>query len=333
MTRSQPSIGIDIGSRASKCVAVDPHDGTIIARVIVPRIATSDSIDRDAIVRMTSILRRRNVWTGRVVLGAPPAIATSSTLELPPRSSGAPIDRLVEVELARLMRCEIGSIEAVSWEIPVGGKATHSCAMMAVACQKEKAVAIADWFDECGFPIEAIEPACIAITRIATREQTASAFVTVDLGATSGRVCVVSGGIVMLERELGELGMADRLGCAAAPLGVTPEALWARVRACESVPRPITRIAGEQARQFISRLASDVVEAVKESIGYVRMKGGTAKPQSIVLVGWGSDTAGLAPEIQAEIELPVTVAGTAAGGGAMALAYGLSLRATEEATQ
>lgn len=329
MNRVKPAVGIDLGSKASKCVAIDPHDGHVLARVLVPRIAPADAPVREEVLRITSILRRRNVWTGRVILGAPPSIATTSMLELPPRSSGAPIDRLVAVELARLMRCDASSIEAVSWEIPVGGKATHSCAMMAVACQRERAVAIADWFDECGFPIEAIEPACIAVTRIATREQAAPAFVSIDLGAASGRVCVVSGGVVMLERELGELGMADRLGCAAAPLGITPESLWSQVRARDNESRPITRIAGEQARQFVSRLASDVVDAVRESISYVRMKGVAAKPQSIVLVGWGSDSSGLAPEIQAEIEMPVLIAGSAVGGGAMALAHGLSLRAIE----
>lgn len=330
MNRTLGSIGIDIGSRAIKFVGTDARTAEPRVSGIVPRLVPGGPIDAVEIDRIAAILRRRGIWSGSIVLSVPPSIASTAMLELPPRSSGAPIDRLAQVEMARIMRCEPDSIEAVAWDVSLGGKAAQHASVMAVACPTESVRAISEQFEDVGLTVDAIEPPCIALSRAARVWSKISSFITVDLGAVSGRICVVTGGAVALERELGELGMVERLGCAAAPLGLGADSLWRLLQSGDTEAKPTTRTAAELARVFTERLAEDVQRAIEESIDYVRSRGGAARPEAVAIAGWGSRTLGLVEAITAAGDLPAIVFQRGEVDGVRGLAAGLSLRRFEE---
>lgn len=330
MSHDLASIGIDVGSRAIKFVGLDARAGEPRVSGTVPRLVPGGPIDGAEVERIAAVLRRRGVWSGSLVLAAPPAVSSTAMLELPPRSSGAPVDRLAQIEMARIMRREPDSIETVAWDVPFGGKAAQHASVMAVACPSESVRAFSEQFEDQGFSVEAIEPPCIALARSVRAWSKAGSFVTVDLGAASGRICVITAGTVTLERELGELGMVERIGCAAAPLGLTGDSLWRLLQAGQPEERPTTRTAEELASTFRERLAEDVQRAIAESIGYVRSRGGAVKAELVALAGWGSQTLGLVEAIAAEGQLPCTAVGQGQIDGVRGLAAGLALRRFEE---
>ncbi len=328
------TIGLDIGSRAIKFVGINARTGEARVSGVIPRSQPGAEIDATEISRIAAVLRRRGIWSRSVVLSAPPSMASNAMLELPPRSSGAPIERLAQIEMARMLRCEPNTIETVSWDVAIGGKAAQHTSVMAVACSTSQATRIAEGFEDAGVVIEAIEPGCIALARVVRRWLRASSFVVADLGASGGRICVVNKGTVTLQRELGELGMLERLGRAAAPIGCSVEALWRLLRTGESDVGQTTRSAGEIVRAFTERLAEDVERAVKESLGYARTRGGSVEPELIALAGWGGATSGLAEKITEQSGHRATAVGKDQAGGVVssveAMAAGLGMRGNEE---
>lgn len=334
MSESRMRVGIDIGTRAIKFAEVDAKAGIVTISGVIPRIDAGTGIDGKEISRIAAVLRRRGIWSRSVVLGAPSSLASNAMLELPPRSSGAPIERLAQIEMARMLRCEPQTIETVCWDVALGGKSAPHTSVMAVACATTEATRISEEFEDAGIVVDAIEPGCIALARVVRRRMGASSFVVVDLGASGGRVCVVKDGIVTLQRELGELGMLERLGCAAAPVGCSVDALWRQISAGGADGVQTTRGASEIARTFTERLAEDVERAVKESLGYARTRGGSVAPELIALAGWGGAAAGLAEMLSEQSGPRAAVIGSEPPGTATAsvdaMAVGLGMRSEEE---
>src|SRR3954469_22371612 len=69
---------------------------------------------------LAGALERGGFSGRRVTVIAPRHLLYTEVLELPPRASGAPIEQLARVELARSNRCEEGSFTLGMWDVPLG---------------------------------------------------------------------------------------------------------------------------------------------------------------------------------------------------------------------
>lgn len=92
-------IGIDAAEDAVRLVAV--RGRTVVAATEVP-VVSGAIVQADAAWRARTALERQGVHvSGRHIAVAPMAVMNSTVLELPPRSSGAPIESLAAAEMAR----------------------------------------------------------------------------------------------------------------------------------------------------------------------------------------------------------------------------------------
>ncbi|MDB5295950.1 MAG: hypothetical protein JWO31_1933, partial [Phycisphaerales bacterium] len=102
-------IGIDVGTRAVRAIQVAGETGPggrprIVAALARPRQGTGPmSVGETA--ALVAALTAAGFVGRAAVLAAAPADTMVGPLELPPRASGAPLDQLARMELARNFRC------------------------------------------------------------------------------------------------------------------------------------------------------------------------------------------------------------------------------------
>src|SRR5688572_9762504 len=100
------SIGIDVGSKSIKAVQAERlADGTakVVAAMSRPRDAIGPTTAAESADLVDSV--RSSGFTGSATaIAAPPIDAIVSTIELPPRSSNAPLDQLARMEMSRNIR-------------------------------------------------------------------------------------------------------------------------------------------------------------------------------------------------------------------------------------
>ena len=177
--------------------------------------------------RIVDVLHRRGFTGHRVVAAVPDASVLTATAELPPRSSGAPLEHLARVELARAHGRLPDELEAGCWDLPAargvggGGGATM---VMTVGCAHDDADAVLSALDAVGLEAEMLEPRLVSSVRAASciRKRTGRGdggiSVMIDLGHASATIIVLVSGVIIYAREVQECGawtavasLADRL--------------------------------------------------------------------------------------------------------------------------
>ena len=94
--------------------------------------------------RLAGTLERQGFTGVDVVLAVPTDKLSTSVLDLPPRSSQAPLEQIARMEHARSHKCPPDSFEMGCWDLPAAARATKATPVMAVACTHADAEAILD---------------------------------------------------------------------------------------------------------------------------------------------------------------------------------------------
>lgn len=203
-------IGVDVGAGAIKAMQL----GAGMRALVMPR--ASERVEPD-IDRLCEALWRRGFSGREVVVSVPSPWVRSAMLELPPRSSGAPLDQIVRSELARVHRAEPASMEVAWWEIPAGaraGGAAETMSAMAVGAAGAEVERLVRAFEAADFDVVRVDVHPWAMLRAVAAAGLASTTVTVmlDLGWSAARLSLVHGaagrGVIAYERELPEVGAA-----------------------------------------------------------------------------------------------------------------------------
>src|SRR5262245_23870538 len=126
--RTSLPIGLDLGGRWFKAAQASVRGG-VSAKAKITRgaepgakggtAATAVMTAADAQV-LAGALERSGFSGNRVTVVAPRPLLYAGVLELPPRASGAPLEQLARVELARSNRVEEGSFTLGMWDVPLG---------------------------------------------------------------------------------------------------------------------------------------------------------------------------------------------------------------------
>ncbi|RNC81333.1 MAG: hypothetical protein ED559_05950 [Phycisphaera sp.] len=116
----------------------------------------------------------------------------SSMIELPPRSSGAPIDSLAKAEIAKSIS---GNFESFIWDLPESPrqKATE---YFAIAYGHEDAGELLAPFESEGIKVSAIEPELTALARVTGSNNR----VVLDIGGRGARLYAYEGRNVLFAR-------------------------------------------------------------------------------------------------------------------------------------
>ena len=137
----------------------------LAAAGLVRRTPPGDKIDRRDIDSFRSMLKRRGFRGNRIVLAAPEEKLCSAVLELPPRSSGAPLEEIAASELARMHGYDPEAAEAFCWDLPPSARLKEGSQVMAMACRHADAAALMDAFDAGGMDVIALDSQLSAALR------------------------------------------------------------------------------------------------------------------------------------------------------------------------
>ncbi len=204
-------IGLDLGDWFIKAVQLSRSQGNwqIAAASIIPRLRPGEPIDLAEIERLTDILARQGFRGRRVVTTPSGTQVTCEALELPPRESGAPIEQIARMEIARLQRLDPESFEIALWDIPASIRSSSSSTVMAAAYAHEKSDALIHLLESCGWVVCAIDLKAWAYARCTAHGALPQPVVVVDCGAHGTSFILLDQGNVTYERTLSKISFAS----------------------------------------------------------------------------------------------------------------------------
>jgi len=288
-------IGVDIGASRLKVaqVAQGRRGWRVTAFGSLPRAEHTPVPSAEEIERLGSMLDRMGFVGNRVVLGAPRSMLKAAVLDLPPKSSGAPIDQLCGAELARMFRLAPGSYEMDAWEMPSATERSRATQMAATAMLSDDAEQLIAPFEAIGLQVEAIDlggqATCRACRSACAEGDDLTALL--DLGWHGVGMGVFRGGEAVYERWLpgvGTAGLADSIGRS---LGFEERAAGMLIRrvglaglADPDADPVVTARLQSIVREYAESLLQHVLASVSyvldrfpgESVGHVRLVGGGA---------------------------------------------------------
>lgn len=172
-TKTQTStIGLDVDDHEFRAVQLRRVGNTakVIAWAVFPRqhdqathqATAAGAPAQDEMQWASSILARRG-FVGSLVTCVPRTRDCSQhVIELPPPESGAPIEQLARVEVARARKCEPNSFEMGIWSLPQRGRTNET---MAVACPKPVVHDLIQAYESGGLEVAGIDLPELAIMR------------------------------------------------------------------------------------------------------------------------------------------------------------------------
>ncbi len=205
---ARQAIGIDAGSASIKAIQVElaaSGTGKVVAALSRPR-AASGPLSADEALGLAEALRGVGFVGEDCVLAASPADAVLGTIELPPRSSNAPLDQLARMEMARNAKLAPDAFELAWWELPHGVRAGRGTHAMAAAVPHNKSDVILDAVESAGLdPVSLdLEPAAMARACV-TASAPAGITAILDLGAGPATLNFVHQGTLTFNRRMPEV--------------------------------------------------------------------------------------------------------------------------------
>jgi Tfp pilus assembly PilM family ATPase len=247
--RTHSPVGIDAGARTVKAVQLGRErfgDGrwrvTAVAEVPRDEAAPPATPDKHApqqprpsyvlteseVRRLVGTLERQGFRGIDVVLAVPNERVYSSMLELPPRSSNAPLEQIARMEVARAHRFAPDSFEMGCWDLPAAARATKQTPVMAVACTHADAAAVMDPFESEGLNVCALDVRAAALARACHPLLTSDAGAItgiVDLGWTGATLSLMHQDVAIYGRTLGDCGLLRLYHTLSSRLGLEIEVI------------------------------------------------------------------------------------------------------------
>jgi Tfp pilus assembly PilM family ATPase len=326
LTNRRTPIGLDIGDRGIRAVQLEPSGAglRIVAAASAPRplsaapgAAGSDEPTALDLEGLPQLLDRNGFVGNRVVLAAPSALLLQSVLELPPRSSNAPIEQLARLEMARVHRCGPETFEMGCWDLPASNPTDKGTHLMAVGLPHARSEGLLDLFDAVGLRVEAIDVAACALARACAPAQADGAITAVmNVGWGAAVLCLLYKGAVIYGRILVESGieslhkaLTGRLGLESdvadylltdvglATTGTGKDIADKSNAAAVDLP--------EDARALLVGHVDATVQELLVSFSYATHQHPEAAVAKVLLVGSGATIPGVAEQLQAALGIPV----------------------------
>jgi len=316
-------IGMDIGARCIHAAQLRRTRRGVVASAwtTLPRPVPGAPMTPEEARRIAATLDRLGFVGRSLVLSLPEDRTLSAALELPPRSSNAPLDAIARQELARAAKCEPADLEMAWWELPGAGRSGEPTHALAVGCRHADAAPFLDALEHAGFDVISIDAPLTALARAAAGSTPPPPQLTtvLDLGWQAGHLLILHGALPVYQRSAAELGLS-RLCQQLAESPAQPSRADQGSRAehaehAEQILRDIgcapsssdTQLAWPQApaaRALCAALADEAAEHVRLAFAYTQRRF-DAQPARILLCGGGANLPGMPSRIADKLELPL----------------------------
>ena len=295
-SRSQTSlIGVDIGHRRIKAVQVG-DDGRLLHRLNIERLQFGDTLDQADATRLAGAIAGHGFQGTTLAVSPPKGSLKTGVLELPPKGSGAPIEQIAQMELARMHKLEPGRFEMAIWTLPAPARAGTMTHAMGAACDHESSTTLIDTLLEAGFEVDGIDVPAWAVARACRpRLQAEQVTLVVDVGWTSTELTVMHGNIVIFERSRAESGLCRLADHLEHSLGLSSESA-AYVLEEIGVSGTITGVEGpiaDETRQIAHDFADRLADEIRAASAYASHRYPETPAARVLLVGGGAGMPGL----------------------------------------
>lgn len=302
-------IGIDVGNRWIKAVQLGhaANGWQVHAAAMLPRTMPNEPLDESEAARLRATLRRQGFTGQTAVLAAPEPDICCDVLELPLRSSGAPLDQIAKMELARIQQRVPDSFEMAMWELPPPTRGEGSTHVMVAACAHSDGDALLDLFEDAGWHIKALDLTSCALARACASAISARDAMTamIDLGATHTTFTLTHQSIVAYERRIPDFSIAAIRETIASHIGLDDEMIEHAITQIGLFRRQDDGVDPDavQIRDIIVQHVDRLIEELRVSISYARHRYSDAPMSQLVLVGGGAAIPGLDEHIAENIEI------------------------------
>lgn len=265
----------------------------------------SGPLTQDDAERLAGVLERRGFEGTKIVLGPARGATNVQPLELPPRTSGAPIDQIARAEMARVQRLDPGAIEVAMWDVPPPVRAGKSTHVMAASLPKQASVGCAALLDGVGLELISIDVRSLSLARAARAwlEPTGVCML-IDVTWEGVSVIVVLGSRVVFERDV-EHATPAKMCKAAAERWRLDETTLELALQHPDTPHAhlITRLAGGAQSDFVDA----IVPEISRSAAYASHRYPSVKLDRVLLCGEWAAVSGLRERIEAHLHVPARV--------------------------
>jgi type IV pilus assembly protein PilM len=307
-------IGVDLGGRTIKLVQLSQRRGEwqLDAAVLVPQPVPNHPVERQTAKYLRDVAARHGFVGNRIVLAASNRQLEVDVLELPPRESGAPVEQIARMELARAAKLENDSFELECWDLPAPTRGGSGTSVMAVAMRHQHADALLEPFETVGFNVVAIDARCWTLARACSAYESPGTITAVlNIGWNAALLVLVRSGVVVYQRTLADSGLSvafnaigeefhldeEETGFVLQHLGVS-EAVTASPELTD-----ITQSA-PQIRQLISRLLESMVDQIEAAVHYALHRYAETPVTNLLLVGGGAGIAGVCGFLSSRLSIP-----------------------------
>jgi Tfp pilus assembly PilM family ATPase len=317
MTRATLSpIGLDVTSAAVAAVQIrrertglHVHAASLLDRSIADAGAT---LTPEEARRIEQVLYRQGFAGQDTVLGVPDASLITGVIELPPRSSGAPIDQLAKAELARMSRVDPGAIEAACWDIPAPVRGAEGTSVMAAGCRIAEANVLLDSLEQTGLVVRILDARYWAMARAAEPHLGGVRVgALLHIGHITASLVVVCDQCPVYPRNIPTGGRSDLLRRVQEAGNLTAEAAAVVLEAGNSPTSggdaDSSIGARSSVRDAVQEYAAALADEVAAATGYISHRYGSGI-ERLILLGIGARTADLAGMLAEVAGIPASVA-------------------------
>ncbi|HUU91379.1 MAG TPA: pilus assembly protein PilM [Phycisphaerae bacterium] len=314
-TGRRSPIGVDFDGRFMRAVQLTKaRDGwRLEAGVSAPRTSPDAPMDGPEVKEFHQVLRRQNFKGTRVVLAVPEEKLVADLLELPPRSSGAPLDEIARAELASAHAYDPAEAETVCWDLPPSARVKDMTNVMAVACRHADAQALLEAFESAGLAVGALSSRLHAVVR-AVRPMLWDSGMTaiLDFGWDSALLLLMHQGTVIYRRTMPEAAVRLLLQAVSKSLDLEDDA--ANYLLADVGLAPDSEEAKDEAPSFkdlttlISKHLEVVVEAMRSAFSYAaQLYPDATAVEYVLLTGQGSGIPGFYETLLERLGMSVRV--------------------------
>ena len=310
--RANTPIGIDLDGRFIRAIQLSrsSQGWCIQASASIPRQRSDVAVTPEEIATLARTLTK-NGFVGRdVVVAVPAERLISSIIDLPPRSSGAPVEQIACSELARMHQCDLRAIEMVSWSLPQPARAANSTPTMVCACTYSDSEALLKLFERVSLNVVALDTRSRALIRacMPILADPGAIVAVVELGWNEAHVVAMHEGLVAYDRRLPDAGVEQLIETLVAKSRLDRAAAEALFAHAVLNPENANHEGTKRARKPVTRVEIHfdmVADELSTPLTYLANQYPDASVREVLLTGPCSPVRGLAQYMSARLDIDV----------------------------
>jgi Tfp pilus assembly PilM family ATPase len=312
-------IGLDVGVRTicGAQLRVGARGREVMAAVVLDRASEGIPPDGAEIERLMSVLWRHGFEGDRAIVGVPESMVLTSTLDVPAQISGAPLEAMARVEMARSLACRQDSLEVVWWPLPASARTRETAQLLATGCTHANSTAFLESIESHGLVVTRLVPRANALSAACAPllDESKGLCALVEMGWDSALIVVLHEGVVIYARshEEGSLTFLQRrmhldLGLA---IDACNHALSELTEERSPVGGALSTPVLEDAARVLAEHLQDVADELSASLSYACHKYPESTVGQVLVVGPGAVLRGAGALLADRFESQLRVAGVA----------------------